>query len=769
MYLLCFFIDCQKSIIIVYNISYYIDIFENIFIYIFNCLFKKNFYNCYFFLNWFDVRDSLKGSLVMDFVKSNEEIRKKNLDFELNQKKIPLFYCDFFFSISEGLNIWGYNKTFYSELDNKFFFENFYNSKHLKFRSNYLSSNSENYLTFFDLYFKNPKNKYCFSAYNSLENLSKDNFNDKFIIRFPKRNFRLNKLEYVLKNFNVKLDFFYKNTSGKVPFGQSKNVIYNNFKIVNIQNENLFMDDKKDSGLILSYFDYLNNQTTKFINDKYGIKNVRYNVSNIQAEHLIKLSFLEIQYILKLIHEDPYFKDRSFLDVHWELYNGFCSISKKFDFIFYDNIFFLEKYIYNKLPFYLKFFFMKIFGFIKEPLLLNPFELNFSKNYSFYALDFLKVNKKYYFKEEELMRLPIHILLKNNYNVSNENFFSVDINQRSRSSVFFNLFYNYNETFRNKFFKYFNFSKLSMRGLNFLFDSNYVNNKGSFQKFYYLVDNPWWDCLNFETRSKILKILSMRRERSHLLMINLIDRSFINKKFYNNSELNFFSKELDLELLNSLKRLNLFFYNDIGKYYVYFVNFFSIKFSFDLILSLIYDMFFNFFFLIDLTLMENDNLIQYNNFVSLIDLNLKKKYIILDNIKVLNLDLFKDLYYNMFLLKFNIYQYLLKSKYIIFTFDKNILDVLLKLFKNLEINLVESEIDFGKDFLFFRDKIDYKLYEDVEKVNNNLLNQIEDTFTTSNGGDLFFFSNKFLNLFNEFFFFFNEGSYIDFIIFFFLP
>src|SRR5690606_9256296 len=113
-------------------------------------------------------------------------------------------------------------------------------------------------------------------------------------------------------------------------------------------------------------------------------------------------------------------------------------------------VFFFEKSIYTRLPFYLKFFFMKIFGFIKEPLLLNPFELDFSKNYSFYSLDSLKFNKKYYFKEKDLLRLPVHILLKNNYNISNENFFSIDINQRSRSSVFFNLFYNYNETFRNK-------------------------------------------------------------------------------------------------------------------------------------------------------------------------------------------------------------------------------------------------------------------------------------------------------------------------------
>ena len=272
---------------------------------------------------------------------------------------------------------------------------------------------------------------------------------------------------------------------------------------------------------------------TSYIRNLYKDNTLFYHISALQVQHLLQMSYEDIQYILMLMNTDPYFQNRTFFDVQWELYNGVdLSHSKPGQNFFVssrqNNIILLNSE-FNYYQFCKNFFNNKLFsGFY------NPFEL---LTFGEHLND--KPNKTYFFSEDQLKTLPIHLLINSEKPMFlNDTLFSIDIYNRAKSSTYLNLFFGSGDVFANKLYRYAEFSKYSKLSLtsNLVSDIEYL---ASYKRSYNVLHNPWWDCLTFETKFKLEHLQNnIDFERFHLVMVSLIDRFLEGRSFFTMDDVN---------------------------------------------------------------------------------------------------------------------------------------------------------------------------------------------------------------------------------------
>lgn len=359
--------------------------------------------------------------------------------------------------------------------------------------------------------------------------------------RFPERAARLNRFEFSLnqfpnnyENLNSNKDNFFSNV--KIT-GVDK--FYSDLKRVVISYSNSIIRDYFFD--LENYYKRYNYVFTQYIQQKYGVNNLVYCVTPIQIKHLLSLRYEEIQYILHLMEDVEYFKGRTFIDVHWELYGGGFSLfedSKKFTLNTLqkkNNESFLFKGLMN--------FFMSIgFTFLCDFFELffdgnmkmgfyNPFQIVFPGSYPCFMSE-----KKYFFKESDLCILPVHLLCKLNDHVIFNQIYSTNIYEQSRSNNFWNLLSNCGITYAERLFKYFEYGKYSPTSIAF-FSNGAGHMKTPYEKNFFLVHNPWWESLSFETKEKLVLLSQLDREDLNSLFLDLICRFFENQPFLSIEEI----------------------------------------------------------------------------------------------------------------------------------------------------------------------------------------------------------------------------------------
>jgi len=291
---------------------------------------------------------------------------------------------------------------------------------------------------------------------------------------------------------------------------------------------------------IEDYFKYYNYCFTTYIQNKYQNTNLIYHVSKAQLNHLMQLNYEEIQYILYLIQDTTYFKNRTFIDVHWEIFNGTHFLSpqntnfKKITLSTLNDNYYTN---FSNIKNYFQFYFNKItnswlFSENKKPIgFYNPFHMNFPG-----TIEPHKIQKKYYFTEESLRLLPIHLLTKWNNHIMVDQLFVANIYEHSRSNNFWNFLSNSGNTFIERLFKYTEYGKYSPTTINF-FSNNTEHIDTPYQKNFFLSHNPWWDSLTPSTQQKMYLLFQLKNEDLNHTFLILIYRFFENQPFASTEEI----------------------------------------------------------------------------------------------------------------------------------------------------------------------------------------------------------------------------------------
>jgi hypothetical protein len=499
-----------------------IDFFFNYFFCLLDCFFFKFINIEKFFINFYD----FKRFHYLNFLED------KNIVYV----RSPLFIDNYYFFFSKNCSLW----------------ENYWYLNNLKYYEDYSSLNK--FLSVFNnfLFDYNSKDILNFSFFNNLYKFKMNDFflyniyrpvlnygffldSDKFFLRFPRKLSRFNNLDFIISNSDFFSNLVFPKNNFKFSFQQ--NQIYSSTQIGYINplgSQNII--DK----WVFFYFKSLNANFNNYYNlHKLNSQNNNYIylVSQTQILHLLKLNYYEIQFILKLINEDPFFHNRNFVDVHWELYSHLINFNN------YEqvNSFFLKN---ENIPFstYLPF---KIFT--NKIGLYNPFELIYSSN--FYTF---KSDKKFTISEKDLCILPFHILLSSKNHLFNNEFFINDILIKNRSNFFLNIFQNTGFLYSQKLFQYQQYYLYNKNNIASLLGETFLK-KISYQHFDPSIHNPWWESLTLSSKKKILLLLqNFSFSQIHLITLNLLDRYISGKFFYQDQE------------ISSLLNLNqyLLFYNN---------------------------------------------------------------------------------------------------------------------------------------------------------------------------------------------------------------
>jgi hypothetical protein len=485
----------------------------------------------------------------------NDIYGKKNIIYT----RSPIFANNNFFFFSKNSSIW--ENYWYINSKNTFILEkNFSIFRTISEINNFVFNaySNNNHSSYFESIYK-YKNSIFFNQPRPSYGYLLDT--EKFFLKFPRRNVRFNFIDFLISSENSFSDFLFSKNTSKLSFLQ--NGSYSS-------NQNIYIDLFEKSSIdkwTFGYFKYLNDSLTLYYNFLNNTDKFMYYISRVQIAHLFKLNFKDIQFILKLIKEDPYFFDRNFLDVHWEIYSNIINFSDykqisnlaltQNKFIFEIN-FFLDSnfFIYNKI-------FYKKIGFY------NPFELI----YSFSNINY-KINKLFFISEKDLCILPFHILLTDKNHIFNGEFFTHDILNKSRINLFLNIFNNSNFFYSSKLFQYQQYFFYSKNNIsNFL--GNSCLKKIPYQHFDVSIHNPWWDSLSFNSKKKLISLIqNLSFEQLHLLSANLIDRYCNGIYFYNNEEIFsiiYNSKNLNIQDISRKNIFSFFSYvENILKFYFLF-------------------------------------------------------------------------------------------------------------------------------------------------------------------------------------------------------
>jgi hypothetical protein len=476
-------------------------------------------------------------------------------NFLENQKNIiiysraPFFVNNYYFFFSKNCslweNYWYYKNSMYFKSNTSFYkLLSIFNN----FLFNYNSKETLNFF-FFNNFYKLIINDFFFyKPYTPSLNYGYFLDSEKLFLRFPRKSLRFNNLDFIISNNNLFSNFLFPKNSFKFSFYQ--NQIYSSGQIAYL---NPFISKNTIDIWIYNYFKHLNVFFNYYMNNnESNLQNNKYNyfISQPQILHLLKLNYYEIQFILKLINEDPFFYNRNFLDVHWELYSNLINFN---DYSKIDNFFIRE----NNFSF-LKYLQFKIFN--NKIGFNNPFELIYSSNYYTF-----KTNKRFTISEKDLCILPFHILLSSKNHLFNNDFFVNDILLKNRSNFFLNIFKNTGFFYSQKLFQYQQYFFFNKNNIANLLGQSYLK-KISFQHFDPSIHNPWWESLSLSSKKKIILLLqNFSFSQIHLISLNLIDRYINGKFFYEHKDISFFlnSNQYFFEkhtILNNLKYLNILNY-----------------------------------------------------------------------------------------------------------------------------------------------------------------------------------------------------------------
>lgn len=472
-----------------------------------NCTYMFNFFNCFFY---FDNFYFLEKSIDTDVSFSSLNYLNNGLLSAFNKVYGPIFCDDILFFFSIHLSIWE-NYWYYTDPYYMLSFENFYNFDRILLNYNECTINtpllpSLNSSFFNSIFFKNYffNNFFLYNSYTVPDIVHGSFFSENLFLRFPRRFVRFSNIDFLSSRFYFFSENLFPKTYSK--YTPIFNKIYSSYQL-------FYLDLSLNKSHLLnkwlfSYFNSLNLQFTKSIVKSNFLS--CYYVSAPQINHLLSLNLDQIQFLLKLLEEDPSFSGKSFLDVHWEIYSGFEADRRQLT----DDFFFKS------------FFYLRNVGFH------NPFELIFPKYFSSFNL-----KKFYFFNQRDLCILPFHILLNIGGSPNYEYFFTFDVFSKARSSLFVNLLFNSDLFYAGKIFQYQQYSIYSREAILGIL-SEIVLKKAPYQHFDVMVQNPWWESLDGISKSKYVlffKFLSF--EDFHLVSIDLIDRYLNGLEFYTFSEI----------------------------------------------------------------------------------------------------------------------------------------------------------------------------------------------------------------------------------------
>jgi hypothetical protein len=444
----------------------------------------------------------------------------------VNNQGAPIFLDNFSFNFQKSLNQWNSVKILDNNNKEKIFTSYEYILKEFNEKFSYSKvTKISSYEFFLKTYFNRWMNIRDFPYFivSDIYFPTNETFNNE-ILRFPRKNIRINVLNFLMKNLDV-VNYYYN-----FNINETNNRLFNKLSINHGDLFNSIIDkkslDNRNEKKLNSFFNYLNFRFSEHISLKYNIPNLVYYVSPLQIAHLFSLDYNQIQYILFLMQDDPYFKNKSFYDVHWELYSGNFNrvilennISLNFSFLDFYN--FIRNFFINKTS----------FGFF------NPFELILRESYN---TDILQMNKKFYFRDIDINLIPWHLILKENIGsfLNIDNFINANFYKRGFSHSFLNYFYSNTERFNESLSEYFQYGTFSKRAvLHKLLFSNNLTIK--YNKSFFMINNPWWECLTIEDRIKVINVLNLNLDdnKLHLIICSAIDRFFDERQFFTFKEI----------------------------------------------------------------------------------------------------------------------------------------------------------------------------------------------------------------------------------------
>jgi hypothetical protein len=349
--------------------------------------------------------------------------------------------------------------------------------------------------------------------------------NDR-IFRFSRKYHNMNLLNFTLKNYDLISSFYYPQNHGKLSLSNNYKSIqhYHGYKVLFLNNVNLTSYEYNSITLsdllkFCNFFNDLNIIITNLLQNQYKNSSLFFKIESSQIKHLLALSYNEIQTILWLMRNNKSYYEKSFLEVHWELYNN----SRNFDEYFFFNSQSFKSWSIFGLSIDIEGFLFRVFE--NTRTYYNPFEMQYTNPIIMRAA----LNTHIFFQEKDLAGLPIHLLLTSPrvVEVQPENFFTFNINSKSRINTLQEVL-TLDNWYSEKLITYLRqYGKFNRSTFNML--EGMGRRRINYQRNYYVLINPWWESLPFHLQEKFALIFEHDLKLVNDFIIEL------NKSYYSES------------------------------------------------------------------------------------------------------------------------------------------------------------------------------------------------------------------------------------------